>query len=156
MLLTNETPLLRSVLIGGSVAGVIDVFAASIINHADPRVILQAIASGALGRGSFTGGATTMLIGLVLQVLMGIIIAAIFLTAATRIALLRMPVLSGVLYGIGVYGMMTYVVVPLSRAKGRLPATFTAALPDLVAMIVFGLVIAFTPAVLGYVNRAGR
>lgn len=153
MLLTNGTPLWRSVLIGGSVAGVIDVFAASIINHADPRVILQAIASGALGRASFTGGATTMVVGLVLQVLMGILIAAIFLAAATRIDLLRLPAMSGVLYGIGIYGVMTFVVVPLSRARGHLPATLTAALPDLVAMIVFGLVIAFTPVVLGYVRR---
>ncbi|MEO7682134.1 MAG: hypothetical protein ABIS14_15830 [Sphingomonas sp.] len=150
MLLTDKAVLMRAVLTGGAVAGTVDVFAAALINRVDPRIVLQAIASGALGKAAFTGGASTMVLGFVLQIIMSIIIAAIFLAAATKFDLLRWPILSGALYGVGVYCVMTYVVVPLSQARANYPASLSAALPDLAAMMVFGLIIALTPGFLGY------
>ena len=50
---------------------------------------LQAIASGLLGKASFTGGLNTALFGLVLQWAMSLIIAAIFVLAADRLPVLR-------------------------------------------------------------------
>ncbi|MDQ2879173.1 MAG: hypothetical protein M3R41_08885 [Pseudomonadota bacterium] len=156
MLLANKNLLMRAILIGGTIAGVIDVFAASIINHIGPGIILQAIASGVAGKAAFAGGGATMVLGLVLQICMSILIAAIFMVAATKIDLLRRPALWGALYGIGVYGVMTFVVVPLSQAHANYPATLAAALPDLVAMIVFGLIVAFTPGFLGRATLRGN
>src|SRR3546814_4311178 len=53
-----------------------------------------------------------------------ITMAAVFYLARQRLpALARRPVLSGSLYGIALYVVMTYVVVPLSNAgNGGLPA----------------------------------
>jgi hypothetical protein len=52
---------------GGLIAGTIDIGAATLINLVSPIVILHAIASGVLGRASFTGGMPSAFLGLLLQ-----------------------------------------------------------------------------------------
>jgi hypothetical protein len=81
-------PLLATIVAGGLIAGSVDILAASAIYLASPATILQAIASGLVGRASYDGGVGTMALGLVLQWLMSLIIAAIYGAAAVR-----MPVL---------------------------------------------------------------
>lgn len=81
-----------------------------------PERILQSVASGVLGAEAYKGGTTTAALGLALHYLNSFIITAIFFVAAARTpALIRRPVLIGALYGLGVYGVMNYVVIPLSR-----------------------------------------
>ncbi len=70
--------LILGVVVGGLVAGTVDIFAAAAINAAPPGVILKAIASGLLGHGAFKGGVGTMVLGLVLQWAMSLVIAAIY------------------------------------------------------------------------------
>ena len=70
-------PLLAAIAIGGLFAGSLDIFVAGAINHASPATILQAIASGLLGRASYDVGAGTVALGLLLQWLMSLAIAAI-------------------------------------------------------------------------------
>jgi hypothetical protein len=71
------------------------------------------------------------------------IIAAVFAAAAARTpVLLRRWIVSGIAYGIGVYFVMTFVVVPLSRAKGGHVTLRSFAL-NLAAMILFGLIVAY-------------
>ncbi len=58
--------------------------------------------------------------------------------------LYRRPWTFGALYGVGVYLVMTFVVVPLSAANPHhLPSLKSVAL-NLVAMILFGLILALT------------
>jgi uncharacterized membrane protein YagU involved in acid resistance len=133
-----------TVLAGGFVAGTIDIAAASLINGANPSVILQAIASGLVGKSAFGGGATTVLLGLLLQWGMSIIIATIFV-AATQVSpvLKRRWVKAGLAYGVVVFAVMNYVVLPLS-AVGHAPRFRIAHfLEDMVAMLLFGLIVAF-------------
>jgi hypothetical protein len=135
------------ILIGGVVAGTLDIFVAAAINHAAPGTMLQAIASGLLGKASFLGGRRTMLVGLILQWLMSLIIAAIYIMAAVRLPILfRRPALMGALHGLGVFLVMSFVVVPLSAAwpKGRPHSAEWIGL-NVATMILFGLIIAFTP-----------
>src|SRR5450631_986834 len=66
------------ILYGGIIAGTVDIGAACLINGAKPAVILQAVASGLLGKSAFSGGSTTVALGLVLQWAMSMIIATIF------------------------------------------------------------------------------
>src|SRR5882762_3184013 len=107
----------KAILCGGFIAGAIDIGAASVINWLSPLIIMQAIASGVLGKASFQGGLTSAALGLVLQWAMSILIAAIYVLAATRIPRLgKHWVPCGLLYGVVVYFVMTYVVVPLSAA----------------------------------------
>jgi hypothetical protein len=106
------------ILIGGLIAGTIDIGAACLINKLNPVVILQAIASGVLGRASFRMGLLSAVLGLVLQWAMSVLIAAIFIGAARRQTILkRRWIGAGLVYGVVVFFIMNYVVVPLSAAK---------------------------------------
>jgi hypothetical protein len=56
--------------------------------------------------------------------------------------LLRRWIAAGIAYGIGVYFVMTFVVVPLSRAKSG-HVTLQSFVLNLAAMILFGLIVSF-------------
>ena len=137
-------PVGRAILTGGLVAGTIDIGAAALINHLSPVVILHAIASGVLGKASFVGGASAAWLGLGLQWAMSLLIAAIFAVAATRASWLRIRwPLAGLAYGMAIYVVMNYVVVPLSAAPFKAPAAPVLIALNLLAMLLFGLIVAF-------------
>jgi hypothetical protein len=134
--------LLKTSIYAGLVAGTIDIGAACTINQVGPVPILRFIASGLLGT-PLAREPWVYCLGMVLQWLMSIIIAAIFVSAAARIpALLRRWVAAGIAYGVVVYFVMTFVVVPLSRAKSG-HVSWTSFAENLLAMIVFGLIVAY-------------
>lgn len=133
---------LKSAVVAGLVAGTIDIGSASAINDVVPVPILRFIASGLLGA-PLPHEPWVYCVGMLLQWLMAIIIAAIFMFAATRIpALLRNWLASGVAYGVVVYFVMTFVVVPLSRARSG-HVTMRAFVLNLLAMLLFGLIVAY-------------
>ena len=134
---------LLAILVGGLVAGTLDIGAAALINLIDPRVILRFIAGGVLGKAALQGGAAVAWLGLFLQWGMSLVIAAIFVLAALRLRWLTVrPVLAGLAYGVVVFVVMNYVVVPLSawhRINHFTPASLAW---NLLAMLVYGLIIA--------------
>lgn len=139
----THTPLRLAILYGGFVAGSLDILAAALINRVDPLVIMRAIASGLLGRAAFQGGLPVAMLGLLLQWAMSLLIAAIFVFAARRLAWLgRRWVAAGLLYGVVVFVVMEYVVVPLSAAA-KPHFTALSLLENLLAMELFGLIVAF-------------
>ncbi len=83
-------------------------------------------------------------LGMVLQWVMSLIIAAVYVIAARRVPRLRvMWVRGGVAYGVVVFAVMNYVVVPLS-AWDRFPRfTPVSYIENLLAMILFGVIIAW-------------
>lgn len=106
-------------LVAGLVAGVLDILAAILVNwlrfSLPPGRVLQSVASGLLGGEAYTGGAATAIAGLLLHFAMMFVIAAIFVIAAQRLMLLRrQPLLAGVAYGVVVYAVMNFIVLPLS------------------------------------------
>ena len=132
-----------AILWGGLVAGTIDVGAASLINMASPLIILRAIASGLLGRAAFAGGLPVSLLGLLLQWAMSLLISAIFVLAARRLAWMRQRwVAAGAAFGVVVFVVMEYVVVPLSAAASP-HFTVLSLIENLLAMVLYGLIIAF-------------
>ncbi|MGH8281086.1 MAG: hypothetical protein ACRESA_07855 [Gammaproteobacteria bacterium] len=135
----------RAIVAGGLIAATVDIGAASLINWLSPVIILHAIASGALGKASFAGGAGAAVLGLVLQWFMGLLIAAIFVLMASRLAWLRRRwVFAGIAYGVVVFFVMNYVVVPLSAAP--FPAHHFGVrefIENLLAMVLFGLIISW-------------
>jgi uncharacterized membrane protein YagU involved in acid resistance len=132
------------ILLGGIIAGTVDVGAACLINGANPARILQVIASGLLGKASFEGGSATSALGLVLQWAMSILIASIFVVVVQLWPLLKRHwVKVGLASGLIIFLVMNYVVLPLSaigHAPRFRPLHFAQ---DVVAMLVFGLIIAF-------------
>jgi uncharacterized membrane protein YagU involved in acid resistance len=134
---------LAATLAGGLIAGTIDIGAACLINHRSIPFILHSIAGGLLAERSFSGGTATAALGLVLQELMGILIAAVYVCASTRLpALRRRWIVFGLAYGVVILIVMNYIVVPLSawhHAPRLVPTKFIA---DLGAMLLFGLIVA--------------
>jgi hypothetical protein len=93
-----------------------------------PIRILQGIAFGLLGRPAFSGGIPTALLGLALHFFIAATVATIYILASRKFPLSRHPFLYGTLYGIAVYIVMNYVVLPLSHIGLR-------PLPPLVPLI---------------------
>ena len=80
-----------------------------------PRLVLQSIASGLLGRKAYSGGAATVLLGIALHLLIAFLFALAYVVVADRWAALRRhPWLAGIAYGTIVFAVMRYIVVPLS------------------------------------------
>ena len=97
---------MKTSIYAGLIAGTIDIGAACTINMIGPGPILRFIASGLLGA-PLPHETWVYCLGLGLQWMMSIIIAAIFVIAATKIpALLRRWIAAGIAYGIVVYFVM--------------------------------------------------
>jgi uncharacterized membrane protein YagU involved in acid resistance len=134
----------QAILLGGIVAGTIDIGAASLISGLGPVTIAQFIAGGLLGKAALTGGMQTAALGVVLQWAMSIVIAAIYVAAGARLTvLLRQWLVCGILYGIPVYFVMTYAVVPLSAWHRVAKFSLVPFAENMAAMMVFGLIVAW-------------
>jgi hypothetical protein len=134
--------ILKAAIYAGLIAGTIDIGAACAINRIGPGPILRFIASGLLGA-PLPHELWVYCVGVGLQWAMSILIAAIFTAAAVKMTVLRRRwIAAGIAYGIGVYFVMTFVVVPLSRAKSG-HVTLQSFVLNLAAMILFGLIVSF-------------
>jgi hypothetical protein len=111
----------RFVLTGGLVAGTFDIVYACVFwaikRGVSPLRILQRVASGWLGEASLTGGWATAALGLVSHYFIAISMAVTYYVVARRWpALWKRALPYGIAYGLLLYGIMNYVVVPLSAA----------------------------------------
>lgn len=140
----SQRAMSKAILWGGLVGGTIDIFSASLISLLSPLLIMRFIAAGLLGPGVIKGGIDISAIGLVLQWLMCLIIAAIYVLASRRLAWMHRDWrVTGVAYGVPVYFVMTYVVVPLSALHHWTPFALKGFLLNMAAMMLFGLIIAY-------------
>lgn len=134
---------LKPVILGGLIAGTIDIFAAALISHHTPVVILYFIAGGLLGRAALDGGWSIAVLGLALQWGMSIVIAAPFVFAADRVSILKRHwIIAGVAYGVVVFYVMNYIVVPLSAWHSKPTSNEVRLAENLIAMWLFGVIIA--------------
>ncbi|HVS76915.1 MAG TPA: hypothetical protein VHE11_08275 [Steroidobacteraceae bacterium] len=151
---------LRAILVGGFVAGTLDIGAAALINRVSPVLIVHYIASGVLGKASFSAGAPAGYLGLVLQWAMSVVIAAIYWLVTARLPRLRERWwLGGLGAGIVIFLVMNFIVMPFSAAPVTLHEVIARFRPvkgaeNLLAMWVFGLIVAFCARYLG--PRADR
>jgi hypothetical protein len=111
----------RFVLAGGLVAGTFDIVYACVFwaikRGVSPLRVLQRVASGWLGEASLTGGWATAALGLVSHYFIAISMAVTYYVVARRWpALWKRALPYGIAYGLLLYGIMNYVVVPLSAA----------------------------------------
>lgn len=135
----------RAILAGGLIAGSVDILAAFLINGLNPVVILHAIASGVLGKAAFFDSVASAVLGLVLQWLMGLLIAAVFMVTAARfVGLKRHWAMAGIAYGVVIFFVMNYLVVPLSAAPFQAHHYgLQKFIENFLAMILFGLIVSF-------------
>ena len=139
----NHSPW-TAIVLGGVVAGTLDIGAAALINWASPALILRFVASGLLGKTAQDGGAAIALLGYGVQIAMSLIIAAIYVGASHRLAWLRERwIAAGLAFGVVVFLVMNFVVMPLSALAHWPHFTVPSFAWNMLAMLVFGVIIAF-------------
>ena len=115
---TARWPLGLAALFATLAAGVLDLGYAIVVSgaHGVPAIkICQSIASGLLGKDAFDGGLPVAALGVFLHFFtMAVIVLVYWGLSRKWPVLLRQPFLWGPLYGVGVFAVMNYVVVPLS------------------------------------------
>src|SRR5262245_13544576 len=114
----HRKPAVFAILVGGAVAGALDITYAigfTLCRGGTATRLLQTGASGCLRQASHDGGLPTAALGLVTHFSLAITTAAVFYVASRRFeVLLRSPVISGVVYGLGIFAVMNFIVLPLS------------------------------------------
>jgi hypothetical protein len=117
----NRLTAARALVYGTLVVGTLDLADAVIffgLRGARPIRIGQSIAAGLLGRAAFSGGWPTALLGVALHFFIAFCVVATYLLASRRVPLLTdAAVPCGIAYGVVVYAVMNYVVIPLSAAS---------------------------------------
>lgn len=144
--MTNRT--LPAILWGGLVAGAADICAAALIWKIPIDTVFKSIARGWHGKAAMTGGWDMVAVGAASHFFITLVCAAIYVFAARRIPLLtQRPIIAGSLFGLIIYGVMTYAVVPLSAVGPRPqpPLDLTLVLAIL-ANVMVGLIIALFAA----------
>jgi hypothetical protein len=148
MRISADRPALWKVIAcAGLLVGILDISDAFIfysLRGVTPTRILQGIASGVLGRTSFTMGHRSALLGLFFHFFIAFSATTVFLLAAQKLPLGRRPLLYGTLFGFALYAVMNYIVVPLSKI-GLRPTPPLIPLINGVAALVFciGIPLAF-------------
>jgi hypothetical protein len=101
-----------------------------------PSRILKGIASGMLGPDAYNGGWPIAALGLAFNFFIAFSAATVFYFASRKLAFLTQhPFLSGPLYGVAVYLVMYWIVMPLSRYRHR-PFTLTSTTIAIVTHII--------------------
>lgn len=111
--------LLQPILIGGLIAGTLDITYACVFfgfrNHVTPIRILQSVARGALGQSAFQGGLKTAALGLFFHFLIALTAAAVYVIASRALRfMITHAIACGVLYGLCVYLFMYGIVMRFS------------------------------------------
>ena len=147
----NDPSRVRAVLIGGSIAGALDIlfaitFAAT--NGRTPAWLLQTVATGLLGESAYAGGIPAAILGLAGHFGMSYLWAALFVAAASRLPqLVAKPAVAGPVFGILVFFTMRLVVLPLSAFPYPVSFSQPGATLDLLSHMYFvGLPIALAAA----------
>jgi hypothetical protein len=142
-------PTIKVIFLAGLVAATLDMAGALtvyavLLHKASVIVILQRIASAAIGPAALKGGWATALCGLLFHYIIAYCWAAAYVLVYPHLPLLRKNALaSGLLYGILVWLIMNRVVLPLTKVR-MAPFQWSAALIGMALLIFFiGLPIAY-------------
>ncbi len=123
---TERSGRARAILAGGLAVAVLDALDALVAYKLafgmTPVAIYQFVASGLLGQSAYAGGAATALLGLAMHFLIAFTAAAVFVFASERLPQLRRDAVAwGLAFGVGVFAVMNFVVIPLSRIPASTP-----------------------------------
>jgi hypothetical protein len=135
--------LLKPILLAGFVAGTLDILDVIIFfklrSHVPPIRILQSVATGLLGRSAYTGGTPSALLGLAMHFCIATFWAALFILIAQSVPVMRrQAIASGLIYGLIIYAVMTFLVLPQTRASsspGHVPVVIFNAICAIVFLV---------------------
>jgi len=138
----------RVIFWAGLIAGTLDLTGACVVSWlrtgTAPVRIFQSVASGLYGQASFTGGAKTAVLGVVLHFIIATTWAAVYYLASRRLSfLIDHTIIAGVAYGVFVWLFMNFVVLPLSAVTIRPVPLSSRIISMLIIIFCIGLPIAF-------------
>ncbi len=141
---TDRRKPLEVLLYGTLVVGLLDILDALVffgLRGVAPARILQSIAAGLLGRSAFSGGVATLALGAVLHFSIAFCVVTVYYLASRKLpVLVRRPLIYGPLYGLAVYLVMNFVVIPLSASpRAGLPPTAVMVNGVLIHLLGVGL-----------------
>jgi len=114
---------LRAIVTAGVVVGILDISSAVVIWWQRGVALqrgLQGIAAGLLGTKSYEGGMATAGLGLAIHFFIAFVVVSVFYLASRKVPFLtKQPFVSGVFYGIGVYIVMYWIVLPAAFSTFR-------------------------------------
>jgi len=145
----NQTPFsFKRVLLIALIAGTLDGLAAVIfLGKMNFMGVFQYISSAIMGTKAFAGGIKMALIGLILHYFIAFSFTLIFTIASTKTSVLRKNIiLSGILYGIIVWTIMTLLIIPLTKIPAA-PFQYERAILNAVILVFcIGLPISYLTA----------
>jgi len=120
-----------SIALGALAVGLLDGLDAVIVwalRGVGPARVFQGIAAGLLGPEARSAGAPAALLGVALHFFIAtVVVAVLVLATRARPRLLRRPLVAGAVYGVGVWLVMNFAVIPLAFDRGpRLSAGMVA------------------------------
>ena len=135
-------------------AGVLDISSAFILYYrkgVSPLGVLQGVAAGLIGReAAMEEELATAALGLAIHFFIAFVVASVFYVASREFVFLtRHAVISGLLYGVAVYGFMYWIVMPLAY-----PVVHPSVSRDVTAVCVHMLLIGLPIALI--VRRYSR
>jgi len=124
----------------GLIVGTLDILAAFINffvkTHKGPAPVLKFIAAGVFGKDALTGGSRMVVLGLLFHYLIAFTFTLFFFWIAEKVpAVLKFRILTGVMYGIFIWTVMQFLVLPLSRVP-RLPFNPVNAFVAVIILII--------------------
>ncbi|GAB3386750.1 hypothetical protein [Lysobacter fragariae] len=133
------------ILVGGVVLATLDlcyVLPFSLLTRDIPPIrVLQYIASGALGKASFDGGWGTAALGVGFHYFIATLYVFAYYLASGRLrALLQRPLPTGIAYGLLIWLVMNYVVLPLSLVQSSAKPYLPAVVTNFAMHLVFGVI----------------
>ena len=146
---SNPPSLLLAILVSGLIVGAMDALAANTHAYAlrgtPPAAVWRYVASAVFGDGARAGGPEMVVWGLLFHLTVAIGWTGVFFLAYPRLRFLaRSAFVAGMAYGLFVWLMMNFVVVPLTRATmGPLRLTTGTVLMILIHLFVIGVPISY-------------
>ena len=141
---------MRTALFGGAIADALDLFYAFVaygLVGVPPLAILHSIASGLLGKAAYQGGLVSAALGLAAHFAICVTAAGVYGFLARRLYIMVKHLwIAGPTFGLGMFVVMNYVVVPLSAGVVGVPTGKFLVGGLLVHMFGVGLPIAWITA----------
>ena len=120
--------------------GTLDILAACIQfylkTNKGPAPVFKFIASGVFGKEAFTAGNSMIVYGILLHFLIAFIFTVFFVWVCSKFpAILKMKIITGIVYGAFVWAVMNFLVLPISNSpKG--PLNFINAVTGMMILII--------------------
>ncbi|HEU0207661.1 MAG TPA: hypothetical protein VFQ78_01650 [Candidatus Udaeobacter sp.] len=120
---SQKSTAVRTIATTWLVVGSLDILSAIVIWLSRGVALIhgfQGIASGLLGAKSYQGGLATAALGLAIHFCIALVVVTSFYLASRKLRFLtKRPFVSGVAYGIGVYLVMYWIVLPAAFSTFR-------------------------------------